>query len=201
MDIQAFDRRALDGAGRIVARVTTADLSLPTPCTEWDLRALIVHMAGNNNGWADAAEGKPPDAAVWTGAGLAGDLVSEYRKSADRVAAAFAGDGVLDRAFEVYGFGSFSAPTAIGMHFIDYLSHGWDVAVTIGAEPFLDPELCAAVLRIGERWPPDAASIWGPGAPFGYRVAMPGDAPPDQRMLGFLGRSPSWPGPAGPDSR
>jgi uncharacterized protein (TIGR03086 family) len=201
MDIQEFDRRALDGAGRIVARVTAAELSLPTPCTEWDLRALIVHMTGNNNGWANAAEGKSPDAAVWTGAGLSDDLVGEYRKSADRVAAAFAADGVLDRDFEVHGFGSFPAPAAIGMHFIDYLVHGWDVAMAIGAEPGLDPELCAAVLRIGARWPPGAASIWGPGAPFGFPVAVPDDAPPDRRMLGFLGRSSEWPRPGVLDSR
>jgi uncharacterized protein (TIGR03086 family) len=193
MDILAFDRRALAGAGRIVAQATSAQLGSPTPCAEWDLRALLVHMAGNNNGWAEAAEGKPAAAAVWTGAGLGADPVGEYLKSADRVATAFAAEEVLDRSFEVYGFGSFPGPTAIGMHFIDYLVHGWDVAVAIGAETELDPELCEAVLRIGERWPPGAASIWGPGAPFGYRVAVPADAPPGQRMLGFLGRTPGWP--------
>jgi len=193
VDILEFDRRALSNANRIVARVTDDQLEAPTPCADWDVRALLVHMAGNNNGWADAAEGKPPNAAVWAGADLGVDPVAEYGKSADRVAAAFAAEGILERMFEVHGFGSFPAPTAIGMHVIDYLVHGWDVAVAIGAGPGLDPELCAAVLRIGARWPRDAASIWGPGAPFGYRVAVSSDAPPDHRMLGFLGRSPSWP--------
>jgi uncharacterized protein (TIGR03086 family) len=190
MDILDFDMQVLNNANRIVARVRTDQLGLPTPCTEWDLRALLVHMAGNNNGWAEAAEGKPPSAAVWAGAGLEADPVGEYQKSADRVAAAFAEDNLLERTFEVHGFGAFPGPTAIGMHFIDYLVHGWDVATAIGVDARLDPACCAAVLRIGQSWRKGSPSIWGPGAPFGYPVAVPDDAPPDQRMLGFLGRAP-----------
>jgi uncharacterized protein (TIGR03086 family) len=193
MDILALDQQALANANRIVALVTEEQLSLPTPCADWDLRTLLVHMAGNNNGWAEAAEGKPADGATWDGAGLEDDPVGAYRKAADRVAAAFAANDVLARDFEVFGYGSVPGPNALGMHFIDYLVHGWDVAKAIGAEARLDPEACTAVLRIGERWPRGAASIWGPGAPFGYRVPVAADASPEARMLGFLGRSPSWP--------
>lgn len=199
MDILAFNRRAFAGCGRIVAQVSETDLSSPTPCTDWDLRALLVHMAGNNNGWADAAEGKPPDAAVWDGAGLEDDPIGAYRKAAARVDAAFAPDDIVERDFEVHGYGTVSGPTALGMHFIDYLVHGWDVAKAIGLDTTLDDELCSAVLRIGERWPKDAPSIWGgPGAPFGHRVAVSADASPADRMLGFLGRSPTWPESANP---
>jgi uncharacterized protein (TIGR03086 family) len=194
MELLEFDRRAMEATGRVVASVRPDQFGARTPCAEWDLRALLVHMAGNNNGWADAAAGKPADAAVWAGAGLDDDLVGEYLKSAARVDAAFAEDGVLDRVFEVHGFGSFPGRAAIGMHFIDYLVHGWDVAKAIDADFTLDDELCLAVLSIGSTWPPDAPSIWGPGAPFGYRVEVPEDAHPDRRMLGFLGRSPDWRG-------
>jgi uncharacterized protein (TIGR03086 family) len=190
-DIRALDRRALDATGDVVARVTAGALEVPTPCAEWNLRALLMHMTGNNNGFADAADGKPADPGVWEGVGIGGDLVGEYQKSAERVCAAFAADGVMDRAFDVHGFGSYPAQIAIGMHFVDYLVHGWDVARAIGVDHRLDADLCLTVLRMGERWP---KSSWGPGAPFGYPVAVPGVAPPDHRMLGFLGRSPNWPG-------
>lgn len=197
MDIREFDRLALDVTGRVVAQVTQDQLGAPTPCAGWDLRALLVHMAGNNNGFADAAEGRPADPAVWAGiSGIAkagDDPVGEYLKSADRVRAAFAADGILERAMEVHGFGSFPAPDAIGMHFIDYLVHGWDVARAIGLDHPLDPQLCLAVLRMGERWPKGSPAIWGPGAPFGKPIPVPQDAPPDHRLLGFLGRSPAWP--------
>ncbi|HET9142326.1 TIGR03086 family metal-binding protein [Actinophytocola sp.] len=194
MDIQALDRRALDAADAVVGRVRDADLDRPTPCAGWDLRALLVHMAGNNNGFAVAAAGAPADPDVWQGVGLEADPTGAYAASARRVRAAFEPDDVLDRTFTVHGFGDFPGATAIGMHFIDYLAHGWDVAVTIGAEPVLDPELCLAVLRIGSRWPPGSAAIWGPGAPFGHPVPVADDAPPAHRMLGFLGRSPVWKG-------
>ncbi|HEU5469125.1 MAG TPA: TIGR03086 family metal-binding protein [Actinophytocola sp.] len=191
MDIRALDRRALAGTGRIVAQVDAVRLAAPTPCAEWDLRALLVHMAGNNNGFARAAAGHPAEEAVWRGDGLDGDPVAAYQESAQRVEAAFAADGVLDRSLAVYGFGTFPANTAIGMHFIDYLVHGWDVARAIGVEPDLEPELCDAVLKIGAGWPKGSPAIWGPGAPFGHPVPVRNDAPVAERMLGFLGRSAS----------
>lgn len=193
MDILKFDRRALEATAGVVAQVTADRLGAPTPCAEWDLRALLVHMTGNNDGFADAADGRPTDPAVWAGDGVGDDVVGEYLKSSERVAAAFAADGLLDRTLEVHGFGKFPAPVAIGMHFIDYLTHGWDVAKAINIDHRLDPELCLAVLRIGAGWPQDSSTIWGSGAPFGKRVTVPEDAPPDHRMLAFLGRSPDWP--------
>ncbi|MFL6145677.1 MAG: TIGR03086 family metal-binding protein [Labedaea sp.] len=188
--MRAFDRRALEATGRVMAGVTDESLDGPTPCAGWSLRALIVHMAGNNNGFADAAEGKPADPDVWEGTGISGDPVGEYHKSAERVRAAFGGNGVLDRTFDVYPFGQFPGQTAVAMHFVDYLVHGWDVARAIGADDPLDPELCLVVLRMAQRWP---ETSWGPGAPFAYPVPVPEDAPAQDRLVGFLGRSPSWP--------
>jgi uncharacterized protein (TIGR03086 family) len=190
MDIRDNDTRALRWSERMVARVTSEHLDAPTPCAEWTLRELLVHMTGNNNGFADAAEGRPADPDVWTGRTIGDDVVGEYQKSAQRVHAAFSADGVLDRRFDVHGFGSYPATTAIGMHFVDYLTHGWDVARAIGVPDEPDADLCAAVLDMGRRWPQGS---WGPGAPFGEQVAVAPDASPQDRMLGFLGRSPRWP--------
>lgn len=191
MDIVAQDARALALAERSVTQVTAADLEVPTPCAEWTLRELLVHMTGNNNGFADAAEGKPADPDVWNGSAVGEDVVGEYMKSSERVRAAFGAAGVLERRLDVHGFGSYPAAVAIGMHFVDYLTHGWDVAKAIGAQGELDEDLCAAVLEMGKRWP---EASWGPGAPFGRRVEVAADASAQDRMLGFLGRSPNWPG-------
>lgn len=194
MDIRELDGRALDDVDRVVDRVPADRLDAPTPCAEWDLRALLTHMAGNNHGFADAAAGRPVDPAVWDGADLGDDVVEEYRRSARRVREAFAAPGVLDGTLHVHGFGAFPAAAAIGMHFVDYLAHGWDVAKAIGIEHRLDPELCDAVLRIGRRWPPDSPAVWGEGAPFRARLPVSENASTADRMLAFLGRSPEWPG-------
>jgi uncharacterized protein (TIGR03086 family) len=193
MDIRTLDRRALEATGRVLAHVPEDRLDARTPCAEWNLTTLLVHMAGNNNGFAEAAEGRPADPAVWEGRNLGQDVIGEYQKSADRVRSAFAEDGVLERTFTVHGFGSYPAHDAIGMHFIDYLVHGWDVAASAGIEYHLDDELCLAVLEMGATWPAGSPRIWGPGAPFGHPVVVPEDASPAKRMLGFLGRSPQWP--------
>jgi uncharacterized protein (TIGR03086 family) len=150
-------------------------------------------MTANNHGFADAAAGRPGDPQVWAGPPLGDDWQAEYQDSARRVAKAFADDAVLDRTVEVPGYGTMPGSRAVGMHFIDYLVHGWDVARSIGQDPALDEESCRTVLTMGQRWP-DIPQIWGgPGAPWGNRVAVADDAPAADRMLGFLGRSPNWP--------
>jgi uncharacterized protein (TIGR03086 family) len=151
-------------------------------------------MTANNHGFADAVEGKPADPDVWAGPPLAADWQAAYQESARRVAKAFADDAVLDRTVEVLDYGMMPGSRAIGMHFIDYLVHGWDVARAVGQDLVLDEESCRTVLRMGRNWP-DVPRIWGgPGAPWANRVPVADDAPVADRMLGFLGRSPDWPG-------
>jgi len=186
MDLRGLDRRASEAAGRIVAGVSDDQLRRPTPCAEWDLAALLRHMTANNHGFADAAEGKPADPGVWAGPPLGENWQAAYQESARRVAEAFADEAVLD-------YGTMPGSRAIGMHFIDYLVHGWDVARAVGQAPALDEESCLTVLTMGRGWP-DIPRIWGgPGAPWGNRFPVADDAPAADRMLGFLGRSPNWP--------
>lgn len=191
-DLREPDRRVLAVTTGIVEQVRPDQLDLPTPCAGWSVRDLLAHMVGNNNGFAAAALGSPPVAEVWDGVDVT-DPVGEFAASAERVDAAFASVEPLTGTFAVLGYGNVPAGQAVGMHFIDYLAHGWDVAVSIGVDAGLDEQACAAVLRIGSAWPQDSPAIWGPDAAFGYRVEVPDDAPVADRMLGFLGRSPSWP--------
>lgn len=176
----------------IVAGIRPDQLGLPTPCAGWTVGDLVRHMVGNNHGFAAAALGAPPDQAVWDGVAVT-DPVAEYPASVERVTGAFASAGSLTGTFAVPGFGNVPAARAVGMHFIDYLVHGWDVAVSVGSDPRLDGRDCAVVLAIGASWPRDSPAIWGPGAAFGHRVEVAPDAPVADRMLGFLGRSPAWP--------
>jgi uncharacterized protein (TIGR03086 family) len=113
VDIRDNDFRAVAWAERMVARVTDDRLDAPTPCAEWTLRELLVHMTGNNNGFADAAEGKPADPDVWIGRMVGDDVVGEYRESSERVQVAFAAPGVLEHPFDVHGFGSYPVCTSL----------------------------------------------------------------------------------------
>ncbi len=46
MDPVSVLRKAVDQTGRIVAGVKPDQLAGPTPCAEWDTRALLNHTIG-----------------------------------------------------------------------------------------------------------------------------------------------------------
>ncbi len=191
VDRRELDRRAVEATGRIVAQVSVRDLDRPTPCGDWSLGELLGHMIGHHNGFALAAAGHPPGAEVWDAGSPGDDPHRAYQDAAARVLAAFAADDFLDRQVEVYGYGTFAAPVVLGMHFVDFLVHGWDVAKSIGAPDQLDPELSEAALEIALRWPYDR-----PDKAFGERVELPDDASASDRLVAYLGRSPDWQPPS-----
>jgi uncharacterized protein (TIGR03086 family) len=190
-ELRDLDQRALAVAGGFVAAVTTEALARPTPCEGWTLDVLLRHMVSHNHGFAAAARGEPAQRTVWEDATLDPDPYGAYRASADEVVAAFADDGVLGRKLDIYSYGVFSAPVAFGMHFVDFLVHGWDVARSVGAVGVIDDDLSEAALAVALRWPyhrPDKA--------FGVKVDVPDDAPAHQRLVAYLGRPPDWQPPA-----
>jgi uncharacterized protein (TIGR03086 family) len=191
VDILDLDQRALAGAARIVAQVTPGQLAGPTPCQDWTLADLLAHMVAHNNGFAAAAAGAPAGTPAWDSTPLGDDPPAAFRQSAAQASAAFAAPGALSRQLELPGLGTFGARTAISFHFVDYLIHGWDVARAIRVAPEPDPELVAAALSMVSRYP-DSPEVRGPGAPFGPKLPVPDDAPPLDRLVGLLGRSPSW---------
>src|SRR5947199_8590276 len=60
--IETFTR-AVEQTGEIVAAVTPDQLGEPTPCAEWDVRALLNHTIAGVHMFDDAAQGKELDTA------------------------------------------------------------------------------------------------------------------------------------------
>lgn len=187
-DVRELDRRALAAAGEVIAAVRPADLDRPTPCTRWSLARLLEHVVNENHGYGSSAMGAPAIVSIWYSAKLEPDPHQAYADSAAWVTYAFAAPGVYDGQFEVREFGYFPAPVAIGMHFVDVLVHGWDVAASIGAPYRPDDEMASAALAIASGWPRTDQRR----REFSRRVAVPTDASDFTRLLGLLGRSPSW---------
>ncbi|MEN3534895.1 TIGR03086 family metal-binding protein [Microbispora sp. ZYX-F-249] len=191
MDIRAFDRRAVRASVEMVAKVRPDDLGRPTPCADWNLAGLLAHMTAQHHGFAAAAEGRGADPDAWR-APPAPDPVRAYAAAAERVTAAFAAEGVLDRGFvlpEVGVDAPFPAVQAIGFHFIDYLVHGWDVARALGIDYVPDPDLAEAA------WPialavPDGGYRRRPGAAFAPSLPAPPGTSRFDQVLARLGRTP-----------
>lgn len=191
LPVVELDRLAVVQSARLVAAAQPEDWHRPTPCSEWDLDALVAHMTVQHHGFAAAAEGAGPDLADWTPT-RANDPKSAYAAAAERVTAAFAAPAVLEREFWLPEFSTtvpFPGERAIGFHFLDYVVHAWDVARTIGAVVELDDEVVESALAIAVVVPDDERRL-RPGAAFGPALPRPGQAEPWDQLLAHLGRSP-----------
>lgn len=185
-------RLAIAASVDVVSAVADTDLGRPTPCSEWTLAELLAHMTAQHRGFAAAARGEGSDVANWRPRPVA-DPVLDHLTAADLVLAAFAEDGVADRAFALPELGSttFTAEQAVTFHLIDYVVHGWDVARTIGHAFELHPDVVEPALRIAAQVP-DGPFRLEPGAPFAPALPVAPAATPLDRILSTLGRDPNW---------
>jgi uncharacterized protein (TIGR03086 family) len=181
-------RQALDATGVIVAGVRPDHWAAPTPCEEWDVRALTNHLVSGNRWAAELAGGKTIDQ---VGTALDGDLLGDdplfsYQQSADAAAAAFEAPGALDAPCAV-SYGPVPGSVYVGHRIVDVVVHGWDLAVATGQDTHLDPDLVAACTEIVE---PQLDGLRASGA-FGQAIPVPADAGNQTQMLIWLGRDPS----------
>lgn len=187
MHLIELDRQALDAALRILSTVTPADLDRPTPCADWTLRELLVHLVSENQGFASAVQGGT-DRAVWTGGTVDPDPFQAFAASAALVTEAFATNDVLARAVEVREFGVLPGRDAVMMHVIDTVAHSWDVASTLGGVWDLDDDLIGAALEMLLKFP----LTRGPGEAFGEEIAVSAEASVADQFLACTGRDPRW---------
>lgn len=184
-DLLALQGRAITITRRVIDGITPEQMGAATPCTEWDVRAVINHLVvGNKMVSAMAAGDTPPDRnAVLVGA----DPKADFATSAREADAAFRAEGVMGRTFRL-PFGEVPGPMMAGMRFVDTLVHAWDLAKATGQSTTLDPELCQTALdlarmRMGS----------GPrqaGAPIGPEVETSAEAPVCDRFAAYMGRQP-----------
>lgn len=161
----------------------------PTPCADWDVRALVNHVVGEQRWVVPLMEGRTVDE---VGTALDGDLLGsapqEAAESAAKAAvAAFAGPGALERTVHL-SFGDFSAADYGWQLVADHVVHGWDLAVAVGADPHLDHDLVVRCAHWWEQWEETyrGAGVVGPSVPLSAHGSR------QDRLLGSFGRDPSW---------
>jgi len=188
--------RALDQAGAIIAKVTPDQAALPTPCSAWDVRALVNHVVQDVRMFTASAGGtaRPPsDEDVigddWTGA---------YQHAAKALLAAWRAPGMLDRTLRL-PIGEVPASWSVDQQVTDLAVHAWDVAKATGRPTSQDPGIGQLSLDWAKRnLAPQFRGDEASGKAFGYEVPVPDDAPLYDRLAGFFGRDPNWPGTTAP---
>jgi uncharacterized protein (TIGR03086 family) len=187
-DPRELHQRAMAQTEAVVAAVRPDQLTLPTPCTEYDVRALLSHVVGGLNRNAVMGEGGDGLAVAPRADGVPDDgWLAAYQTATARVRAAWADDAKLDALIEV-PWGKVPGRIAISGYVQEILTHGWDLARATGQPAELDPELASWVLAVAQRiLPPEPR---GGQIPFGPVVPVPPDVGVYAQLAGWLGRQP-----------
>jgi uncharacterized protein (TIGR03086 family) len=184
--INSLHRQALDSTRTFIAGITADEWNNPTPCADWDVRALVNHIVTGNLWAAELATGRSISD---VGERLDGDQLGDtplqaYDDSASAAADAFEAPGALEAACAV-SYGPVPGAVYAGHRFIDVLVHGHDIAVATGQTPALDAHLAEAAWEVIE---PQLAGLQASGM-FGSAPDGPPPTEPQRRLLEALGRS------------
>ena len=176
-----------DGRVRLAGRRRSATTSgrTATPCTDWDVRALVAHLVDECRWVPYLIDGGTVDGA---GDRFAADPLGDDPKAAWHRESAAArerstAEGALDRTVTV-SYGEISARDYLWQLTVDLTVHAWDLARGIGADEQLDHEL---VRRIHAETEKDTETLAKSGL-FDPPVHVPAHADLQARMLGLFGR-------------
>ena len=184
-DVLALQARAVALAQQVIDGVRPEQMGQPTPCTDWDVRALLNHMIGLTRMAAAGAAGEAmPD---WEADFVGEDAGVAFAEAARDARAAFVAPGALERTVRM-PWGEVPGAMLVRLNAMDLTIHAWDLAKATGRPTELEPDLCETVLAFGRTMMKD--EYRRPGGSFGAEVAVPAAAPACDRLAAFYGRRP-----------
>ncbi len=168
--------------------VSRAHHELGTPCSEWNVRALIEHVVrGDQMAVAILRGGSREEGFAAMLGDMDDDLGAAFASAADALAAEFATPGALERVVHHPG-GDVPGMQLLRFRVGDYTYHAWDLARATGQDETLDPVVVEAVWSAmqGRHERMLASGMFGTG-PSGE---VGDDAPLQDRVLDMTGRRP-----------
>jgi uncharacterized protein (TIGR03086 family) len=179
--------RADDGFALRLALVRPDQWTAQTPCTEWDVRALVNHVVGANRRYTMLLHGATTDEVEATRAvdHLGDDPATSFAATEAELAAAFAEPGAMART-TYHRTGERTGAQLLEMRVLDIAVHTWDLARAIGAGEALDPDVVAFALTHQDIL--DAARQRGAYAPPPGKT--PAGSSAQARLLYLAGRRP-----------
>lgn len=151
-------------------------LDAPTPCDQWDVRALLNHMLDTQRYFIGAARGEkaqlpsptPPDV-------LSDDPVGDFERTRVDALRAFGEPGVVEKM-----------GPSLGIALSDQLLHGWDLAQATGQDPTMPDDLAQAAYEMihGRLTEEQRQGV------FKDEIPTAADASPQERLLAYAGRRP-----------
>ena len=182
-------RRRADVFEHLVAQVPPDRWGWPSPCTDWDARAVVGHVIVMH------AAMLAPVGRQLRPASLADDPLGAFRSARADVATLLDDPEVAATVVPTPMGPSTFADHVDQVVSADLVQHGWDLARATGQDDTIDPA------ELEQLWPmvqaiPEVMRIpdaFGPGiVVYGPIVDVPADAPLQHRVLGLLGRDPNF---------
>jgi uncharacterized protein (TIGR03086 family) len=185
MDAKELFKAAVKSAHGCISQVEPAQLGRATPCSKWNLRALLNHMV-NELAWIpDLLAGKT---IAEVGSKYDGDLLGNDAPAAWRLLLehALAAVEIADLQATVHlSYGDFPAEHYIRESGTDILVHGWDVGQAIGCPVVFDEKLAQTVYDFVS---PRAEEFKQSGL-FGTPLPTRETDSTQTKLLAFFGRS------------
>lgn len=186
MDVPDLHRRACDEFGRRVEAIGGGGWDRPTPNPGWTVKDLVNHLVAENL-WTPPMFAGRTIAEVgnrFDGDVLGDDPETAWRRSVEGAVAAVAAPGAMERTVHLSSGDVPGRDYALQL-FADHLVHAWDLAVALGVDDRLDPELvdaCAAWFGSVEEQYRTAGAV-------GPRASVADDSDAQTSMLAMWGRS------------
>jgi uncharacterized protein (TIGR03086 family) len=172
-------------AARIAAGVTPQQLTAPTPCAEYDTRALVNHLVAYTGiGMELRARREPhPDGLAERDFTAEPDWAAAYARQLDRSVAAWADPAVWQGEIS-----SMPAGAMAGMLFLELCLHGWDLARATG-QRFAVADATAELMLVQVS---EVAQMYRDYKGFAEPVEVPQGAGAVETAVALSGRDPFW---------
>jgi uncharacterized protein (TIGR03086 family) len=187
VDLDMVYGRAVEGWGAQLAAIGADQWGRATPCSEWSVRDLVNHVAGEDLWTVPLVQGSTiedvgdrfdgdvlgddPSVTALDAAGAAAAAVAVRLPSGGRVHLSYGEERLEEYVWQLAA---------------DHLVHGWDLAVALDGSPRLDAEVVAGVAG----WFAEREEIYRSAGAIGPRVGSYDD--PQADLLAGFGRAPDW---------
>ncbi|TWD81274.1 uncharacterized protein (TIGR03086 family) [Kribbella amoyensis] len=187
---ERYRRRAAD-FGAKVAGVAPGDWERASPCAKWSARDVVGHIV-EMHGFMLTPVGRSLGPVT-----VAEDPVVAFEQARAAVEAVLADAELANQEVDTPA-GRLTAAANIDQVISDDLVlHGWDLARATGQDETMNPEDVERLWRSTTALPAElieqfrTPGAFGPGEEvFGPEVPVAEDAPLQDRLLGFIGRTP-----------
>lgn len=178
---------ASQGFAHALANVKPNQMQNATPCTEWNVQALINHnIAVTGFAYGVLTENVAVDPFAVSGPLPAEGAVAAVEAGAAKVLQFVKARGALEKQLPNSPFGPSTVGQFLMAPFLDLLIHRWDLAKGTGQSTTLDSRLvdvCYAAFA------PRVEGMRRPGI-IGPEVKVPLNASTQAKLLGIMGRQP-----------